>query len=61
MKKEDIPKTAFTSKYGHYEWLYMPVGVRNGPATFQRLMELALAELQFITCIIYIDDVIVHG
>ena len=39
----------------------MPMGVCNGPATFQRLMELALVGLQFITCIIYLDDVIVHG
>ena len=61
MKEENIPKTAFTSKFGLYEWLYMPMGLKNGPATFQRLMKLALAGLQFITCIIYLDDVIVFG
>ena len=37
------------------------MGVRNGPATFQRLMELALSGLQCISCLVYLDDILVYG
>ena len=59
--EEDIPKTAFVTKYGLFECPYMPFGLSNAPATFQRVMELALQGLQWATCLIYIDDVIVFG
>ena len=59
--KEDIPKTAFVTKYGLFECPYMPFGLTNAPATFQRVMELALQGLQWTTCLIYIDDVIVFS
>ena len=59
--KEDIPKTAFVTKYGLFECPYMPFGLTNAPATFQRVMELALQGLQWTTCLMYIDDVIVFS
>ena len=61
MREEDIPKTAFTSKYGLLECVMMPMGLKSAGATFQRLMEVALAGLQWVTCLIYLDDVIVFG
>ena len=61
MRKEDIPKTAFTSCYGLMECVMMPMGLKSAGATFQRLMEIALAGLQWVTCLIYLDDVIVFG
>ena len=39
----------------------MPFGLNNAVSTFQRTMELALQGLQWITCLIYIDDIIVFG
>jgi hypothetical protein len=39
----------------------MPFGLTGSPATFQRVMELALSGLQWLTCLIYLDDVIVFG
>ena len=61
VKESDIPKTAFVCKYGHYEMTRMPFGLSNSASTFQRTMELCLQTLQWETCLIYIDDIIVFG
>ena len=58
VREQDIPKTAFVTKYGLFEHVTMPFGLCNAPATFQRLMEIALNGLQWSTCLIYLDDVI---
>ena len=61
VREADIPKTAFVTKAGLFEYTTMPFGLSNSPATFQRVMEIALSGLQWLTCIIYLDDVIVYG
>ena len=61
VKESDVPKTAFCTKYGLYEYTSMPMGLTNSPTTFQRLMELALRGLQWHTCLIYLDDIVVFG
>ena len=61
MAEKDIPKTAFCSKYGLHEFLFMPFGLTSAPATYQRLMELVLTGLQWSICLIYLDDVIIFG
>ncbi|MEW8191404.1 MAG: reverse transcriptase domain-containing protein [Candidatus Thiodiazotropha endolucinida] len=61
MKKEDIPKTAFCTKYGLYEYLTMPMGLSNSPAVLQRLMQIILGQLQWHSCLIYLDDVLIFG
>ena len=61
VKGSDVPKTAFCTKYGLFEYTSMPMGLTNSPATFQRLMEIALRGLQWHTCLIYLDDIVVFG
>ena len=61
VREEDIPKTAFVTKHGLFEYTTMPFGLCNSPATFQRLIELVLSGLQWNCCLIYLDDVIVFG
>ncbi len=60
-REQDIPKTAVVTKYGLYEFTTMPFGLCNAPATFQRVMELALLGLQWKTCLVYLDDVLVFA
>ncbi|CAJ0905582.1 10746_t:CDS:2, partial [Entrophospora sp. SA101] len=38
IREEDIPKTAFRTQYGHFEFLVLPFGLTNAPATFMTLM-----------------------
>ena len=61
VKESDIPKTAFVTKYGLFEFLRMPMGLKSSAQTFQRVMELALQGLQWSICLIYLDDVIIYS
>ena len=56
------PLTAFTvGPLGCYECQKMPFGLTNAPATFQRLMETCLGDLNFHWCIIYLDDIVIFS
>ena len=54
-------KTAFSVPSGHYNFLRLPYGLSNSPASFQRLMDLVLRDLVGDECHVFIDDVIVFG
>ena len=59
--EEDISKTAFSTKYGLFQFLRMPFGLVNAPATFQRAMHVVLAGLIWEAVIVYLDDINVLG
>ena len=60
--EEDKEKTAFTvGPLGFYECNRMPFGLCNAPATFQRLMENCLGDLNMQSCLIYLDDIVVYS
>ena len=61
MEESDREKTAFITQEGLFEFQVMPFGLSNAPATFQRLMDLILAGLQWSHCLVYLDDVIILG
>ena len=54
-------KTAFRTRYGHFEYMVMPFGLANAPATFQAYINRALADLVAVTCIVYIDDILIYS
>jgi len=61
MDQASQEKTAFNTHSGHYEVCVMPLGLCNGPATFQHLMESVLAGLSRGCCMMYLDDVLLIG
>lgn len=61
VKEHDQHKTAFTTPFGLYEYLRMPMGVCNGPATFQRLMQTAMNDLIFQIMLVFLDDILLFS
>ena len=61
MSPEDQEKTAFCTPDGLFEFKVMPFGLCNAPATFQHLMDMVLAGLQWTNYLVYLDDAIILG
>jgi len=61
MHESDAPKIAFSTPYGHYQFKRMPFGLKNAPATFQRLMDQILSGLQETELFIYLDDIVLYA
>lgn len=61
IKKEDIPKTAFSMHYGSYEYTMMSFGLTNAPAYFMYLMNSIFFEELDVFVIIFIDDILVYS
>ncbi len=61
MGLKDIVKAIFVTRQGLFLFIVMPFGLCNAPATFEQLIELVLAGLNWKICLIYLGDVIVYG
>ena len=61
IREGDEWKTAFQTRYSHFEYLVMPFSLANVPANFQAYINRVLAGLVDVTYIVYLDDILIYS